>query len=510
MGWMCRRARVQREKREKHQQHQRQPPASCLGRALGVGGRQGLEMRAGAELSPACAFGLLHFEWRGWSHPHSNPPVTVIVPPARSVLVAGLRGRTQSASRRVWHGATWAWLSRPAWLNKTRWVGGSPREWPRREPGPAGRVQDSGAAQCSIASPEARESCSLPSPGLTLRALTRRDSQGRVPVGRMRACPHLFDPGFRFCRCAALVREVTGLRWCCSLASGHSRTGTRAMGVVLGWHPGRAWICVGSVLDDAGSRLAERFSILPRHSPAQQPQAKRLDRSFDVGRVVPSPNNINVPNVQSTWKKKKGTTVPCLRLCLCFCPPRCHAGRTPARLHACTPARPHARRPRATSRCAPDRPLDSRLATSRRGGGQRGTWLQSLVQSHVASHAQPATIPQKHIAAGVWHRLGVQTRRAGWCRGTAATSRELRTPLARRSAPQEPEINTTVRCIWAHLVRFAVPWFATPSLDILCKKRASSRVDREWRNSVHPPVPASGLVKLLKRHDDAMRCDAVW
>ena len=142
-------------------------------------------------------------------------------------------------------------------------------------------------------------------------------------------------------------------------------------------------------------------------------------------------------------------------------------------------------------------------------GGQRHMAAKSgsitRRQSRPASHHSTKT-----HRGGAWHRLGVQTRRAGWCRGTAATSRELRTPLARRSAHQEPEINTTVRCIWAHLVRFAVPWFATPSLDILCKKRASSRVDREWRNSVHPPVPASGLVKLLKRHDDAMRCDAVW
>ncbi len=92
MGWMCRRPRVQREKREKQQhRHQQAPAGSPLPRAWdelwlwagGVGARQaGTGNEGGRPVSPACAFGRLHWEWRGWSHTHSNPPVTVIVPPA--------------------------------------------------------------------------------------------------------------------------------------------------------------------------------------------------------------------------------------------------------------------------------------------------------------------------------------------------------------------------------------------------------------------------------------------
>ena len=227
-------------------------------------------MRAGAECPLLAPLDCCIWSGEGGDI-HSNPPVTAIVPPARSPSACGswtLGGRTQSVSRRVLARCDLAWRSRPAGSTKTWWVGGWPREWPRGEPGPAGRVQDSGAAQCrfellaSLSGPDSPRT----SHGGTHRAPFLLVGWGPDPTfsiqGSGSAAVWPWSPGPRSNQSRA------GLRWCCSLASGHSRTGTRAMGVVLGWDPGN----LESVdLRHLSSRtLAERFQscrgTLPRSS----------------------------------------------------------------------------------------------------------------------------------------------------------------------------------------------------------------------------------------------------
>ena len=214
--------------------------------------------------------------------------------PARSALVAGLRGRTQSAGGRGWHGATWAWRSRPAGSTK-------PGGWA------AGLVsgRDENPAQREGCKTVGRHSAALPPP------------EGKRPAGParfpLRAClsahPHTKGlAGPRSCwsdaalppplrsrvqvlpLCVALVHEVadwleTGVQWCCSLASGHSRTGTRAMGAVLGLASLDLGIWPRSGVQDRQSELAERFQSCRGTLPRKHPQAKRLDRGLGGGRV---------------------------------------------------------------------------------------------------------------------------------------------------------------------------------------------------------------------------------
>ncbi len=52
---------------------------------------------------------------------------------------------------------------------------------------------------------------------------------------------------------------------------------------------------------------------------------------------------------------------------------------------------------------------------------------------------------------------------------------------------------------------FAVPWFAMPSQDIVCKKRDSSRVGREWEQWCASSGSSFRVVQATRC--DAMRCD---
>ena len=150
-------------------------------------------------------------------------------------------------------------------------------------------------------------------------------------------------------------------------------------------------------------------------------------------------------------------------------------------------------------------PLDSRLAASRRGGGQRGTWLQKS-----GSITRRQSRPASHHSAKTHHRggSGGQTRRAGWWvprngRNFQGASTPGRAPLARRSSDQEPEINTTI-------IAFALPWFAMPSLDILCERELARG---STKNGAMVCIFRFQLPGCVKRHDvmrcDAMRCGAV-
>ncbi len=262
----------------------------------------------------------------------------------------------------------------------------------------------------------------------------------------MRPCPHLCDPGFRFCRCAWpwSTKSPTGSRLACSGAAPWRRAipepAHEPWVRCWDWHP---WI-LGSGLDPESRTGSQNWpnGFNPAAALSRASTRKPSDSIADL--VVEGWAWVDMGFCKycaegAEQNKKKKTAAPCSRfglgLCLSLRPP------WPRRTHARS-AR-SARRPRA-SRCAPDRPL---TLGWRRAGGRGGPERHMAAesgsitrrQSRPASHHSTNTHP-----GGVWHLSGVQTRRAGWCRGTAATSRELRRP---RSPRQEPEISTTGRCI---------------------------------------------------------------
>ncbi len=232
----------------------------------------------------------------------------------------------------------------PRRLNKTWWVGGWPREWPRREPGPAGRVQDSGAAQCSFATPRGQETCwtcSLPSPGLPLRAPSHEGTRraafllvgcGPAPTSAIQGSGSaaVRGPGPRSRRLARDWRAVVLLPGVGPFPNRHTSHGCGAGIGILG-----SWDLASIRSPGQAVRTGRTVSILPRHSPAQAPasQATRSRTWWWKGGPGLTWDSANiVPKVQNKPKKRK-RPLPApasASASASLCDPRGHAGHTHA------------------------------------------------------------------------------------------------------------------------------------------------------------------------------------